>query len=258
MSWVRAAATSLQFLTRLPVPGGASAEPSSFTADLQRTLALFPLAGALIGAMSGIVLVIADLALPLPLAVVLALLAEARITGALHEDALADACDGLGGGRDPEAVLRIMKDSRIGAFGVLGLGFAVALRAGGLMAQADAAAAMVVLVVSGCLGRLLMLAVMALVPPVARYAGLAATVAPAMGPSGLALAACLAAPVLLLGLWANARGVVVACAAGALFLGWYVRLLRRRLGGATGDLYGAAALAGIVLTTLALATDGAS
>lgn len=257
MSWPRAAATSLQFLTRLPVPGGASADPASFAADLKRALALFPLAGALIGALAGAVLLLAALVLPLPLAVLLALAAEARITGALHEDALADACDGLGGGRDTEAVLRIMKDSRIGAFGVLGLGFAVALRAGGLMAQADALDAALVLVVSGCLGRLLMLAAMALVPPVAGHAGLAATVAPAMGPGGLALAAGLASPVLLLGLCFDPRGVAVACLAGAAFLGWYARMLRRRLGGGTGDLYGAAGMAGIVLATLAFVPDAA-
>jgi nicotinate-nucleotide--dimethylbenzimidazole phosphoribosyltransferase len=61
MSWPRAAATSLQFLTRLPVPGGASADPASFAADLRRALALFPLAGALVGALSGAVLLLADL-----------------------------------------------------------------------------------------------------------------------------------------------------------------------------------------------------
>ena len=251
--WLRALATAAQFLTRLPVPGGASAAPESFAPDIARSLLFFPLVGAAIGALTAIIVVLADALWPLALAVLIALLVEARITGALHEDAVADLCDGLGGGRTPDDVLRILKDSRIGAFGALGLGLAVALRAGGLMAQPDAVA--VVLVVSGCVGRLLMLAVMAAVPAMPGRAGLGASVAPAANWRGCGVAALLATPVLVLGAIVDPRGMACALIACGVFLAWYRRLLLRRLGGSTGDAIGAAGYAGIVLTTLAFAMD---
>lgn len=252
--WLRAAATAAQFLTRLPIPGGANVTPEHFLSDLPRMLVLLPLVGAAIGALAATVLLLADLILPLPVAVLLALLVEVRTTGALHEDAVADTCDGLGGGRDAEAVLRILEDSRVGAFGVIGLGFAVALRAAGLMAL-EAATAALALVVAGMIGRLLMLAVMAAMPPVPWREGLATQIAAAMGWRRFALALLLAAPVLALGLALEARAVLVATLTCGLFLGWYTRLLRARLNGSTGDVIGAAAYAGIVLTTLAFALE---
>lgn len=251
---MRAAATAIQFLTRLPVPGGADT-PEAFAKEIRRALLLFPLVGAGIGALTALTLALADLVLPFALAVILALAVEARLTGALHEDALADLCDGLGGGRTPEDALRIMKDSRIGTFGGLGLGFGVALRAGALMAMPDPAQAMIVLVVSGALGRLLMLAVMAAVPPVPGREGLGASVAPSADWKGVGIAALLAAPVLLLGAFADLRAMAVALGLGGAFLLWYRALLRRRLGGSTGDAIGAAGYVGIVLATLAFAME---
>ena len=179
--WPRAFATAVQFLTRLPVPGGASADPSSYGADIGRALALFPLVGGLIGGATALALWLGSLVWPFPLAVLLALAAEARLTGALHEDAVADVCDAFGGGATREDVLRILKDSRIGSYGLVGLGLALALRAGGLMAAGEPARAALVLVVSGALGRLTLLAVMAAVPPVAGRPGLAGGVAPWAG-----------------------------------------------------------------------------
>lgn len=251
--WLSAAATGAQFLTRLPVPGGANADPARFPRDIARALVLFPLLGALIGALSASALLLGGALWPLPVAVLLALAVEARITGALHEDAVADLCDALGGGRTPEEVLRILKDSRIGAFGTLGLVLAVALRAAGLMVQPEAWRAAVVLVVSGCLGRLLMLAVLAAVPTVPGRPGLASAVGPAAGWRRVALAAVVAAPALALGVAVDARGMAVAVLGGALFLLWYAALLRRRIGGVTGDAAGAAAYAGILIATLAFA-----
>lgn len=249
---MRAAATAIQFLTRLPVPGGAETS-EAFQHEIRRALLLFPLVGAGIGALTALALWLAGLVLPFTLAVLIALAIEARLTGALHEDALADICDGLGGGRTPEDVLRILKDSRIGAFGALGLGFGVALRAGGLMATPDPAQAMMALVVSGALGRLLMLAVMAAVPPVPGREGLGSSVAPSADWKGVGIAALLAAPALLLGAFADARAMAVSLILGAAFLLWYRALLRRRIGGSTGDAIGAAGYVGIVLATLAFA-----
>ncbi|WP_424813231.1 adenosylcobinamide-GDP ribazoletransferase [Roseococcus sp. YIM B11640] len=251
---MRAAATAIQFLTRLPVPGGA-VTPEAFLQEIGRALRLFPLVGAGIGALTALALWLVDLVLPFALAVLVALAIEARLTGALHEDALADLCDGAGGGRSPEDALRIMKDSRVGAFGVLGLGFGVALRAGGLMASGGAAQAAVVLIVAGCLGRLLMVAVMAVVPPVPGREGLGAAVGPSANAKGLGVAALLAAPVLLLGILSDARAMAVAGGAGVLFLFWYRGWLRRHLGGSTGDAVGAAGYVGIVMATLAFAME---
>ncbi|MBL6078237.1 adenosylcobinamide-GDP ribazoletransferase [Belnapia sp. T18] len=249
--WPRAAATALQFLTRLPVPGGASADPARFEADLPRALALFPLTGALIGTLTAATLWLASQLWPLPLAVLLALALEARLTGALHEDAVADLCDGFGGGRTPEDVLRIMKDSRIGAFGLLGLAFAIALRAAGLIALPDAATAAVALVVSGWLGRLLMLAAMLAIPPMPGRPGLGGSVASHATPRALALALLLSLPAPLLGLWWDALAMLLALLGSALFLAWFRRLVLRHLGGSTGDCFGFAGYAGLVLTTLA-------
>lgn len=93
-------------------------------------MALFPLAGAVIGALTGAVLVGAHLAgLPELFTATVAIAAGLAITGALHEDGLSDAADGLGGGRDREHRLAIMRDSRIGAYGALALGVLLLARA---------------------------------------------------------------------------------------------------------------------------------
>jgi adenosylcobinamide-GDP ribazoletransferase len=170
-----------------------------------------------------------------------------------REDAVADLCDGLGRRHTAEEVLRIMKDSRIGAFGVLGLAFALALRAGGLMVLPDAASVAIVLVVSGWAARLLMLAAMLAIPLMPGRAGLGGSVASRAGPHSLALALLLTLPVPLLGLWWDARAMLLAAIGAALFLAWFRRLVLRRLGGSTGDCFGFAAYAGLVLTSLAFA-----
>jgi adenosylcobinamide-GDP ribazoletransferase len=254
--WPSALATALQFLTRLPIPGGASADPAIFPTILPRALALFPLVGALIGAATAAVLVGAAWLWPLPIAVLLALAVEARLTGALHEDAVADMCDGLGGGRDAEHALAIMKDSRIGAFGVLGLGLAVALRACALMTMADVAQAAVALVVAGAVARLMMLATMAAVPPIPGREGLGGSIAAAARPRVLALGGLAALPALALGLWWDAAATLLGLLGAALTLAWLRRLLLRRLGGLTGDALGFAGYAAMLAMTLAFALRG--
>ena len=78
---------------------------------------MVPVAGALIGCIPALTLVAARLAaLPNPVAALLALVALVSVTGALHEDGLADCADGFGGGRTRERKLEIMRDSRIGTF----------------------------------------------------------------------------------------------------------------------------------------------
>ncbi len=101
---------------------------------MTEAVAWFPFVGALIGLATALVVSGADLLWPPAIAVLVALACEAVLTGAFHEDAVADCCDAFGGGWTRDDVLRILKDSRVGSYGVLGLGLAVALRATGIAA----------------------------------------------------------------------------------------------------------------------------
>ena len=106
-----------QFLTRLPTPSVAGFQPQW----LGRSLRYFPLVGGVVGLLNVAVWWIGIQWLPASVAVGLMLTASLLITGAFHEDGFADACDGFGGGRTAEQTLAIMKDSRIGAFGAIGI-----------------------------------------------------------------------------------------------------------------------------------------
>ena len=109
---------ALRFFTRLPVPAwvGHSAE------QLNHAARYFPLVGILVGAIAaGVTLAVAQL-WPITIAVLLGMAATLLATGAFHEDGLADSIDGFGGGWTREDVLRIMKDSRIGSYGAIGIG----------------------------------------------------------------------------------------------------------------------------------------
>lgn len=245
--WVQPLALALRFLSRLSLPGE---EMARFQRDLPRALMFFPLAGALLAGLTALVLLGAAQVFPLYLAVLLALAFDAWLGRGLHEDALADLCDGLGGGRTPEDVLRIMKDSAVGAFGALALGFAVALRAAALVAQDDPWRAALVLVVAGAVARLLMLAVIWRVPALP---GLGGSVASAMDGRRFALAVLLSLPVLGMGGWLSPGGMLLALLSTGAFFLWYRALLLRRLGGANGDAMGAAACVGLVLVPLAFA-----
>lgn len=116
-SELRLLLTALQFFTRIPVPAsvGHSAE------QLDGATRYFPLVGLVVGAIAAAVLTLAALRLPSGVAVLLSMLATVMVTGAFHEDGLADSADGLFGGWTVQDRLRIMKDSRSGVFGVLAL-----------------------------------------------------------------------------------------------------------------------------------------
>lgn len=108
--------SAMQFLTRLPTPAWTGWE----VGRLDRATPYFTLVGGIIGALGGGVLLLASLFFVPPLAALLALGTGILLTGALHEDGLADFADALGT-RDPVRALAIMKDSHIGAFGVIAL-----------------------------------------------------------------------------------------------------------------------------------------
>ena len=108
--------TAVAFLTRLPMPHPDGAMPPNFV----RAHRMFPVVGALIGAAVGLLcLGLRSIGVPDLAAAALALGASAILTGALHEDGLADIADGFGGGRTRESKLEIMRDSRLGTYGAM-------------------------------------------------------------------------------------------------------------------------------------------
>jgi adenosylcobinamide-GDP ribazoletransferase len=115
---------ALRFFTRLPVPSwvGHSAE------QLNRAARYFPLVGILVGAIGASITLAAAALWPPQVAVLLGMAATLVATGAFHEDGLADSIDGFGGGWTRTDVLRIMKDSRIGSYGAIGIGLALLLK----------------------------------------------------------------------------------------------------------------------------------
>ena len=127
----RTFASAVQFLTRLPVP-----DTSDYS--LQRLAAAvryFPLVGALIGGLCAAVFWLAQLGFPIPVAIVFALATGVAVTGAFHEDGLADTIDGIGAAAsDRKRALEIMRDSRLGTYGTIALVAALALKFAALAA----------------------------------------------------------------------------------------------------------------------------
>jgi len=242
--WLADVHLAASFLTRLPLPS-----PRYREGGLAAAMAAFPLIGGGIGALCGLVFALAWLVLPHLAAALLALLAGVVLTGALHEDGLADLADGLGARGGRERRLEVMRDSRTGAFGVLALLFSVGLRAAALAAAPTAWAGLGALVAAGALARAALPAVMQVLPP-ARADGLGAS-AGVPDASVAARAAVLALVLAVIGLGplpALAALAAALMAAGAI--GW---LARRAIGGFTGDVLGAVSQAVEMAVLLAAA-----
>jgi adenosylcobinamide-GDP ribazoletransferase len=225
---------ALQFMTRLPTPA------IPYDPDwLPRAAKYFPLTGILIGVIAAAVLVAAERIWPNPIPALLALGAGILITGALHEDGVADSADSLGG-RTREARLAIMKDSRIGTFGVLALLLALALQAAAL-ASMPAWIGAAYLVAAHAGARLAAVIVMKLAP----YAGDRAVAkvehAPDRPGAGETIIALLLG---LLPLFAmSGDRAMPGLALGTLAALAVARRLCRGLGGYTGDVLGAVVVA---------------
>jgi adenosylcobinamide-GDP ribazoletransferase len=108
---------ALRYFTRLPVPAWVGHSEQ----QLEQAARYFPLVGILVGGIGALVTVATAQRLPVSLAILAGMTATLLVTGAFHEDGLADAADGFGGGRDKARVLQIMKDSRVGTFGAIAL-----------------------------------------------------------------------------------------------------------------------------------------
>ena len=230
--WWRDFALATTFLTRVPLGRGLAAEPG----ELARAARVMPLVGAGVGLGGGLVYAAADgLGLPPALAALLALGATVLITGALHEDGLADTADGFGGGAERARKLAIMRASDIGTYGVLAVVLSLALRAAALSALAEPGAVVLALIAAHGLARAALPPVMATLPP-AREDGLAAGVGRVAAPHAWTAAGLGAALAwLTLGLGSALVVLVLAAAAAALV----ARLARAQIGGMTGDVLGA-------------------
>ena len=217
--------TALVLLTRLPLPR----LPDHAFANGARAVWAYPLVGLVLGAIASVIAWSAALILPPMIVAGLVLTALVLLSGAMHEDGLADTVDGLWGGHDIARRLDIMKDSRIGAYGVLALILAMGLRWLGL-AGIGLGGMVAALMISRAMMPPLMLAL-----PHARDSGLAHSVGrPATGPVLIAvLIAALGAIIL-----AGGPGLVALCVAGGVATG-IAALARARIGGHTGDILGA-------------------
>lgn len=220
---------AMAFLTVIPV---ATAEGGS---GERLGRAYFPAVGALLGLVAGIGFALfAAVASPL-VAAVAATAVMALLTGALHLDGLADAADGLFGGGDAARRLEVMRDSRVGSFGLVAV---VLVLVGDVAALAGMAPlrAIVALVIAGAISRWTMLVVIALVPYV-RDAGLGVAAGGPHRRLDIALGSAIVAIVCLLD-WRRALASVLVALLVAVVVG---SIARRRIGGATGDVYGATA-----------------
>lgn len=235
-------ATCLRFFSRLALPARAGSRHGA--APLNRALRVLPVAGLVIGAGSVLALLACVLLrLPALLCVVLAGLAAVLVSGGLHEDGLADTADGLGGGSTRERKLAIMRDSRIGSYGVLAIGFSLALRLGAgtaILERSGPAAIVAVLLGAAALSRALALLPLATLPP-ARADGLGHGIG---RPSRAALGVCFVSAGLL-GIGLPLAGgldflhaALACCGAGAAAAA-VTRLAARQIGGHTGDIAGA-------------------
>ena len=236
---------ALVFFTRLPCPKWVLHTPV-----YQRQLSVYaPLIGWVVGVIASLTLIISALIFPLTVAIALSLVVSVWITGAFHEDGLADVCDGFGGAWSADQIHAIMKDSRIGAYGAVGLilvllvKFAVLIEIGRLFSTiSDSVLVLSVTLLSGhAVSRLAAISMIF----THRYVGDSSQesksllVATLPGQGGFVFAVCCGlAPIILfsgLGLFA-----VWFALAPVLITRWYLgRFFKARLSGYTGDCLGA-------------------
>lgn len=233
---LRRMAIAATFLTRLPwVARFDQGDPE----ELARSVRWFPLIGALIGTAGAVVLQLALLQWPAPIAALLALAVMIALTGAFHEDGFADAADGLFGGMSPARRLEIMKDSRIGTFGGVALILLILLRWQAMVALPPAQT-WAALVAAHALGRAAT-PVLALMLPYVREGAPNKPVAEGVRIVdliiALAVGGLLSLPLLLVIGAVGSMLLALACLAVLAGLGV---LFQRKIGGITGDCLGAA------------------
>jgi adenosylcobinamide-GDP ribazoletransferase len=249
-------AACLRFYTRLPLPALTREADSHAMPEFSRAAWIVPLVGALIGVIGALALALAvsfGIA-PLPAATI-AVGCLVLITGAMHEDGLADLCDGFGGSANPERKLEIMKDSRLGTYGAAALVLSLLMRIGTLagLVAVDLTLACTVLVAAGAVSRAAGLMPVALLPPARPFGAGFAAASPS--PAAMRLAAAISVPFACLPLLAGANlpRIIAALVAALLAAYGIAALARRQIGGQTGDVAGAAQQAAEIAMLLVFA-----
>jgi adenosylcobinamide-GDP ribazoletransferase len=233
------------FLTRLPLPRHAHD-----SGTVSRGVWAFPLAGFVVGLIGALAYAIAHrlVLFPWP-AAALTIAATLIATGALHEDGLADTADGFGGGDTRERKLDIMRDSRIGTYGVCALAVSILIRADAIASLTEPALVAAALIAAHSGARAAMAAVMFFVAP-ARSDGLSFG---AGQPSGTRAAIAVAIGFLIVLFCLGPAHALVALVAVAIVVAVLAWLSVRQIGGQTGDVLGAVEQAGeIVILLVAL------
>lgn len=232
--------TAVQFFTRLPAPAwvGHSAQ------QLEQAARYLPLVGILVGALSASALWLSAQILPLSLAVGLSLVAGILITGAFHEDGLSDFADGFGGGHTKEKMLAIMKDSRVGAYGVIAIALVLLLKYQALLELCRLNTpryAIAAIIAAHAFSRLMAASIMLTQRYVRDDDSARARPAAQLSPASFAIA--LLSSTVALGFliavatqYAPIFFAVVAALLVRTYLAWH---LQKRLGGYTGDCLGA-------------------
>ena len=223
--------TALGYFTRVPVPRWVGFEREYLNAAAR----YFPLVGAMVGGVAALVYLAALRVFPAGVAVLLSMTATLVLTGAFHEDGLADCADAFGGGYTRDDVLRIMHDSRIGAFGAIALVIALALKWQTLAALPPMRATML-MIAAHAASRAFAISYLVTLDYV-RAEGKAKPVAQRMSVMSLALALAFGLPWLLWMGWRFTCVTVVVLASLRFIAGRY---FVRRIGGYTGDCLGCA------------------
>ncbi len=244
----------LRFLTRLPVPFARTIDPP----PLSQSMRLFPVAGALIGALNGAVLSFCIwLEVGSLLSAALTAAFGLLVTGALHEDGLADTADGFGGGKTRDQRLEIMRDSRIGTYGTLALVMALLIRTAAFesLSELDPTLIIGILAACGSFSRALVVDLLWATRP-ARGDGLS-VMAGTPGRNGAAFAIITGAGLtLLIGMKLAAESGLLALAAGLAVTALLRRMTIRLIGGQTGDVCGAVqVLSELAMLTIFAATN---
>ena len=224
----------LGLLTRLPVNVAETVSP----AVVARSSRWFPIVGALVGTLSALMLFLSDtVGLPNIVAVLIAIGFVILLTGALHEDGLADVADGFGGGTTREAKLEFMRDSRIGTYGILALILTVGLKSALLFSLMNISivSAATAIIVAATVSRLTPVLLMNRLVT-ARSDGMAVNAGKPDAESVRIGCALALTSLLLLGGWQAILMTIVATLVGCVAIG---ALAQRQIGGQTGDVLGA-------------------
>lgn len=231
-----------RFFTRLPLPTFAFERAPYAAPDFNRAAPALPLVGLVVGLCAGLTGLAAYLiGISTQISAILTIAVGAIVTGALHEDGLADCCDGFWGGSSPERRIEIMRDSRLGTFGVLGLVVSLLVRIFALTELFRQVGPVGLLLVPGvaALSRPLAIAPALWLEPASNSGAARAVHMPSARQAGIAMLIGFS-----LALLCAAPSDLVPAMAGAGLLalvGVYAfsRLAEAKIGGYTGDVFGA-------------------